>query len=91
MERSCLIADLGGIKLFFLIFPAPALPGAVSAVALGDFSFGEVDLGLGMKHSGFTPGGAAQEKQLLHGHLGFPLAHLRGCAHARKVATPHVF
>lgn len=91
MERSCFIVDLGSTKLFSLLFPAPALLGAVSAVALGDLSFEEVDLGLGMKHSGFTARGAAQEKQLLPGHVGFPLAPLRGCAHVRKAATPHVF
>lgn len=59
MERSCFIADLGRYKpLLFLFFPALALLGAVSAVVLGDLYFGEVDLELGMKHSGFTPCGA---------------------------------
>lgn len=72
MERSCFIADLGGTALFSLVFPAPGLLGAVSAAVLGDLSFGAVDLGLGMKHSGFTPRGAAQEEQLLPGHGGFP-------------------
>ena len=94
--------DLGCVEPFSLLFFCTCLAwggqccciaGAGLTSPQMGLSFGKVRWGLGVKHSGFTPRGAAPDKQLLDPALDteqFRLVPLGRCARVREVTLPSV-